>query len=93
MIVGILQLDLRIPAAHSLKDKRRVLLRLKDRARQKFNIAIAEVEYQDVHQQARLGVTTVSNDGRHVQSTLDHVVNFVTSQPDVQLIDHQIETL
>lgn len=93
MIIGILQLDLRLPAAHSLKDKRRILLSLKDRSRKRFNISVAEVDYQDVHQLARIGVTTVSNDRRHVQSILDHVVNLVSGHPEVQLIDHQIETL
>ncbi|MEQ8767407.1 MAG: DUF503 domain-containing protein [Planctomycetota bacterium] len=93
MFVGILQLDLRIPGAFSLKDKRRVIRRVKDRASNKFNIAIAEVDYLDEHRLTRLGVTTVANDRRVVQSALDQVVNLIESQPDIELLDYQVETI
>jgi uncharacterized protein len=59
MIVGLLSVELHIPEAQSLKDKRMVLRSIKDRLR-KLNVAVAEVEHQDLWQRTGLGVVTVS---------------------------------
>ncbi|HEY5618997.1 MAG TPA: DUF503 domain-containing protein [Vicinamibacterales bacterium] len=69
MIVGLLSVELHIPYAQSLKDKRMVLRRLKDRL-QKFNVAVSEVEFQDLWQRAGLGVVTVSTTTEHVEREL-----------------------
>ena len=60
MIVGLLTLELHIPHARSLKDKRMVLRSVKDRLR-KFNVAVAEVEHQDLWQRATLGVVAIAD--------------------------------
>lgn len=59
MIVGLLSVELHIPESRSLKDKRMVLRSIKDRLR-KLNVAVAEVEHQDLWQRTGLGVVTVS---------------------------------
>ena len=64
MVVGHLSIELHIPGARSLKDKRMVLRGVKDRIR-KFNVAVAEVEHHDLWQRAGLSVVTVSNDEKH----------------------------
>ena len=56
-----------------------VLRRIKDRARLKFHIAIAEVGHQDAWQSAQLGFAVVANDRRFVESVVEHVVGFVDS--------------
>lgn len=60
MVVGLLSLELHIPQARSLKDKRMILRGVKDRLR-KFNVSFAEVDYQDLWQRAALGVVTISS--------------------------------
>ena len=60
MPIAYLTLELRIEAAHSLKDKRQVLRSMKDRLRNSFNIAIAEIEVTDLWQRATLGVVSIS---------------------------------
>ena len=92
MTVGIARLTLFIPDSHSLKEKRMVLRRVKDRAQQKFNVAIAEVEENDVWQRAVLGLAVVGNDGRFVESQLDEVVRFVQGQAEVTNTEREIQS-
>jgi uncharacterized protein len=74
MIVGLLTVELHLPGARSLKDKRMVLRSVKDRLK-KFNVAVAEVEHQDLWQRATLGVVTVSESTEAVDRTLATVAD------------------
>jgi uncharacterized protein len=74
MVVGHLSIEFHIPGSQSLKDKRMVLRSVKDRIK-KFNVAVAEVEFQDLWQRAGLSVVTVSNDEKHADRELAAVVN------------------
>ncbi|HET8579713.1 MAG TPA: DUF503 domain-containing protein, partial [Nitrospiraceae bacterium] len=65
MVVGLCTLELYIPDGHSLKAKRQVLLSLKDRLRDKFNVSIAEVGDQDLWQKAVLGIACVANESAY----------------------------
>ena len=60
MVVGLLTVELFIPGAQSLKDKRMVLRRIKDRV-SKFNVAVSEVAHQDLWRRAALAVVTVEH--------------------------------
>jgi uncharacterized protein YlxP (DUF503 family) len=61
MPVGVLTLEIHLPYAHSLKEKRAVLLKMRDRLRARFNVAVAELDHQDVWQTATLGVVSISD--------------------------------
>ena len=74
MRVAVLHVELFIPHALSLKDKRMVLRRVKDRLG-KFNVAVAEVEYQDKWQRAGLGIVAVSTTDQHVEQELAAAVD------------------
>src|SRR4026207_1627066 len=69
MRVAVLHVQMHIPYAQSLKDKRVVLGRIKDRL-QKFNVAVAELEHQDLWQRASLGIVAISNTTLHVEQEL-----------------------
>ena len=69
MVIAVLRVELHIPYAQSLKDKRMVLRRVKDRL-QKFNVAVAEVEHQDLWQRTALGVVAISTTAEHVEQML-----------------------
>jgi len=69
MRIAVLHVELHIPYAHSLKEKRMVLRRVKDRL-QKFNVGVAEVEHQDLWQRAGLGIVAVSTTDEHVEREL-----------------------
>ena len=94
MTVGICTIYLRIPASHSLKDKRQVLKSLMARVRKDFNVSIAEVEQQDAWQAATLGVSCVSSEPAYVHGLLTKVVEAVSAyRLDAQVLDFQIEIL
>ena len=92
MTVGIARLTLFLPASHSLKDKRMVLRRVKDRTQNKFNVSCAEVEDNDQWQRAVLGVALVGNQRRFVESALDEVVRFIRSEAEVSNVEREIQT-
>jgi uncharacterized protein len=68
--VGVLTLELRLEDSHSLKDKRHVVQSLKDRLRGKFNVAVAEIDYQDTWQRAAVAAVTVSSDRVYAEKVL-----------------------
>jgi uncharacterized protein YlxP (DUF503 family) len=73
MPIGLLTLEIHIADAQSLKDKRQVLRSLKDRLRARFNVAVAELEYQELWQRARVGVVSISGDGKHLEESMQDV--------------------
>lgn len=91
--VGLLQLDLVANDAQSLKEKRAKLQSFKDRLRQRFNVAIAETDHQDLWQRTRLSVVCVANERRPVTAVLSRIVEFVKQQPQFTLLDFEIEDL
>ena len=93
MTVGVLQLELLIHDAMSLKDKRRVVKSIKDRIAHANNVSIAEVGALDEHRRSVLGLAMVANDARYVQSGLSKIVDFVRGVGTVDLADYQIELL
>jgi uncharacterized protein YlxP (DUF503 family) len=74
MVVGLLSVELFIPHAQSLKDKRMVIRSIKDRVK-KFNVAVAEVEHQNVWQRAGLGIVAISTTTEHVDKELAAVTD------------------
>jgi uncharacterized protein YlxP (DUF503 family) len=75
MPVGLLTLELHIPDAQSLKDKRQVLRSLKDKLRRDFNVAVAELEHHDTWQRSVVGIVTISNEEKHVREMLGKVLD------------------
>ena len=90
MVIGVLTLELEIPGAFSLKEKRMVLNRVRDRVRQKFNVAVAEVGDNDVWNHACVGVVTVSNEQRFANQVLSKVAELVATIHDCVVEDVSI---
>lgn len=91
MHIGVCKIRLRIPDSHSLKAKRRVVKSLIARLKNRFNIAVAEVEALDAHQVAILAAVSVSNDVVHLNKIISHVVTFVEANIDAELVDYETE--
>lgn len=92
MIVGSCTIHLYLPVSHSLKDKRQVIKSLLARVRNEFNVSIAEVDTQDVWQQAVIGVACVTSSQKHAHSQLEAVVRFIEQRrPDIPVITYEIE--
>jgi uncharacterized protein YlxP (DUF503 family) len=74
MPVGALTLEIQLPYAHSLKEKRAVIQKLRDRLRSRFNVAVAELDHQDLWQHAILGVVSISNSQALLESVFRQVL-------------------
>jgi uncharacterized protein len=91
MFVGIVRIELHIPGASSLKEKRSVVQSLKERIRQRVHAAVAEVDHQDLWQRCALGVAVVSGESRQVDELLQSVRNLVHGTPGAEMLDWQEE--
>jgi len=83
---------LHLAASESLKDKRQVLRSLQERLRRQFNVAVAEVEEQDVWQTAVLGLVVVSNEAGHAARQIERIVKTIEeTRLDAEVVDRQID--
>jgi len=71
--VGVITFELRLDESHSLKEKRHYVKSLKDRLRNRFNVSVAEIDYQDLWQRGLVAVVTVSPDQPHAELVLQSV--------------------
>ncbi len=94
MVIGVLQIELSIEGAASLKDKRRVVSSLKDRLHREHQVSVAEVGQQENHAAAVLGIVLASSDATHCRTTLDGVLNkIIRHQRGYVLEDHATEII
>ena len=93
MAVGLLTLELHLAEAQSLKDKRQVLRRLKERLRAHFNVAVAELDFEDTWQRSVVGVVTLSNEEQHVEESLQKVLAEADRLLGPLLVSHAVDLL
>lgn len=93
MVIGLLTLDLHFPGARSLKDKRQALRSLLTRLKGHLNVAVAEVEHQDLWQRARVAVVSVNTDGTELDSTLAAATRMAENEREILVVDSQTEVL
>lgn len=91
--ISLLTIELVIPYAQSLKDKRSAVRALKDRIRSKFNASVAEVGYQDKWQRAVLVACFVGGDKRHLESDTARVRTLCGEATDVEIVSIDQEWL
>jgi hypothetical protein len=89
--IGVLTLEIRLEYSHSLKDKRHVVQGLKDRLRRKYNVAVAEIDYQDLWQRALIVAVTVSGDRSRAQQVLEFAEKDAAALLGADLVETRIE--
>src|SRR5437867_13453425 len=90
MVVGLLQMELHLPASHSLKAKRSVVNHVKERLRTRFNASVAEVDSQDLWQRATLGVAVVSGEPSVLDRVLHDILACVEREARLAVLDYPI---
>jgi uncharacterized protein len=95
MFIGIGRFELFIPASRSLKDKRQVLRSVSQNVRNKFNVAIAEVAYQDKWQRAAFGVSCVAESAGHCYKVLQEVEKVIgrAAIDGAEIVDRSIQVM
>ena len=93
MNVGLCVVEIHLVGSHSLKEKRRVLRHLKDRIRAKFNIAVAEVDHQDLWQLATLGMVGISSSKAPLESCFRQIRSMLEREIAGDLASFHVEFL
>ena len=91
--IGVLTLELRLDGSHSLKEKRHIVKGLQDRLRHKFNVAVAEIDYQDLWQRGLVAAVTVSSNRGNAEIILHSVENEANSLLGPVLVSATLEWL
>ncbi len=87
MLIGTAQITIHAPWVHSLKEKRMVVRSICAKVRNKFNVSIAEVDAQDLHQRIVLGFACVAGDAAIADSMVDNILNFIENNSEGEIID------
>ncbi|MCX5646976.1 MAG: DUF503 domain-containing protein [Phycisphaerae bacterium] len=77
MLVGVMTAQLHLPGVGSLKDKRHIVKSVIGRLQSRFNVSVSEVEHQDSHTSAVLGLAVVSNERAFIDQQLDAILTFM----------------
>jgi hypothetical protein len=93
MIVGAALIEIHVHHSQSLKAKRGVVRSIKQRVRNRFDVAVAEVGGQDLWQRAQLGLAAVGNDARRVRKVLEAAVAFVEELHLAEVMGSEVEIL
>ncbi|TAH72878.1 MAG: DUF503 domain-containing protein [Anaerolineaceae bacterium] len=86
MVVGIAKIRIYAPWVHSIKEKRMVVKSLCAKVKNKYNVSIAEIEDQNIHQSIILGFACVTNDNSHADQIIDTVIGFIESNTEGEII-------
>jgi len=93
MVVGTLKIELHLHDNRSLKGKRKIVRSMVDKVKHKFNVAIAEIGSNDKWQKIELGVCTVGNDRRHLDTSLTNILAFLDSMYLAEIVDSRMEII
>ena len=91
MVVGTLKIEFYLHDNCSLKGKRKIVKSMIDKVKHKFNASIAEVGSNDKWQKIELGASTVGNDRRHVNSSLNNILSFLEALYLAEIVDSSME--
>lgn len=92
MHTGVLLVHLHIPGCRSLKEKRSQIKPLQERLRRQFNVTIAEVDFQDIHDESLIAIGLINNKAAFIQSYFDGVVNWIEMYfSDLMIEDQKLE--
>ncbi|MCF8025841.1 MAG: DUF503 domain-containing protein [Desulfobacteraceae bacterium] len=93
MVIGFGTITFRLDQCHGLKEKRKIIKSIISRSKNGFNAAIAEVDFNDMHQRAKIGFALVGNDRRMVNSQIDKLHEFIYRTALAEIIETETEIL
>lgn len=93
MVIGFGTITFRLDDCRNLKEKRKIIKSIINRSKNGFNVTIAEVELNDIHQSAKLGFALVGNDRRRINSQMDKLCEFIDNMALAEIIDTDTEII
>jgi len=88
MTVGVLIIDIIIQSSSSLKEKRFVLNSIKDKLKKKYNVSVAELDFQDKWQRSQIGIAVIGNQYSHVEESLQKVFRYLDNADDYEIVNY-----
>ncbi len=85
-----LRVDIRIPLVNSLKEKRRIIKRLESGLRSKFEVAVAEVDFQNQHRRAALGLALVSGESFQLRKICSAIERWLYEHPEIEVLSIEL---
>jgi uncharacterized protein YlxP (DUF503 family) len=89
MFVGVLVIEIMIYSSTSLKEKRLVLKSIKDRLKNKFNVAVSEIGFQDKWQRSQLGIATISNQQSHLEQSMQKIFQYLDNSDSYEITSYE----
>ena len=93
MVIATVEVDLKLPGVASLKEKRHIIKPLISRLQSKFNVSVAEVDYNDNLRMARIGAAVVSNEKKFCEQVIAKLVATIEQHSEVIVVDYRVEVL
>jgi uncharacterized protein YlxP (DUF503 family) len=89
--VGVLIIDIMIQSSTSLKEKRHVLNRIKDRLKHKYNVSVAELDFMDKWQRSQLGIALISNEYSHAENSLQKIFRYLDEFDEFEITNYTFD--
>jgi uncharacterized protein YlxP (DUF503 family) len=86
MIIGVMVVDLFSENSHSLKEKRHIVLSMKEKLKKKFNISLIESDFQDLWQKTQITIVMASNTKVLAEKVFNQIEEFIFTHYSVQII-------
>ena len=93
MVVGTGKIVIRLHGCNSLKEKRAIVKAMVNRIKNRFNISIAETDYNESLLKAEIGFSITGNDRRTVNATMDKVIDMADNIGLAQILDSEMEII
>ena len=93
MVIGICTIEIYLSNSGSLKNKRQALKGLTDRIKQRFNVSVSEVGFQELWQRSVIGIACVGNETGYINSTLDKVIATARQSPMIEVVQSDLQIL
>jgi len=93
MVIGLLVVEIHFPHARSLKDKRHALQAIKSRLKNRFNAAVAELDFHEMWQRTALGIVTLNHERLIVEQILDAVRREIESHVQGEVLNAEIRLM
>ena len=91
MTVGVLIIDIMIQSSASLKEKRQVLNKIKDKLKNKFNVSVAELDFMDKWQRSEVGIAVISNEYSHAEDSLQKIFRYLDEFDEFEITNYNFD--
>ena len=91
MVIGLITFEIYFPYVHSLKEKRKILSKLKDKIKLKFNVSIAELDFLDKWQRTKIGLVAINSQKLTIEKMFNRILKEIEENLEGELLNYKID--